>query len=399
MSDVIRIDLDQPQAEEDRFARLRLIPWWDQDKLAAAKALVIGAGALGNEIIKNLALLGVGNVLIADLDTIENSNLSRSILFRASDNGSEKASVAAKSARDIYPDMNVHSFNGNIVYDLGLGAYRWADIVIGGLDNREARLAINQACYKVNRPWIDGAIEQLNGLARMFVPPDGPCYECTMSKKDWELLEMRRSCNLLSREEMEAGKTPTTPTTASVIAGIQVQEAVKYLHGRATLAGRGFVFDGVGHDSYTIEYKRKNECYSHETFDRVLRLKHGVDEVTPAALLHNVRRKLDENAVLELNHDILHKLVCRNCDTEEVMLMSLGKVTEKQGRCPECREMREVETLHTIDGSEDFADRTFEQIGVPPFDIITARSGVNQIFIEFSADAERVLGPLCGEDR
>ncbi|HXE52352.1 MAG TPA: ThiF family adenylyltransferase, partial [Tepidisphaeraceae bacterium] len=174
-------------ATDDRFHRFGLIGWWDQKKLSAAKVLVIGAGALGNEIIKNLALLGVGNILIADMDRIENSNLSRSILYRASDNGSYKAEVAARSAKDVYPDIRAHSFVGNVVYDLGLGVFRWADVVLGGLDNREARLAINRACWKTNRPWIDGAIEQIQGTARVFAP-DGPCYECTMSETDWKLL-------------------------------------------------------------------------------------------------------------------------------------------------------------------------------------------------------------------
>lgn len=81
-----------PAIPEDRFARFRLIGWWDQQRLSAAKVLVVGAGALGNEIVKNLALLGVGNLLIADLDRIENSNLSRSVLYRAADQGCRKQS-------------------------------------------------------------------------------------------------------------------------------------------------------------------------------------------------------------------------------------------------------------------------------------------------------------------
>src|SRR5665213_3988029 len=158
---------------EDRFDRFRLISWWDQARLSRAKVLVVGAGALGNEIVKNLALLGVGNVFIADLDRIENSNLSRSILYRESDNGQYKARAAARAAADVYPRINAQAFVGNVVYDLGLGVFRWADVVIGGLDNREARLAINRNCWKVNRPWIDGAIEQIQGTARVFAP-DGP---------------------------------------------------------------------------------------------------------------------------------------------------------------------------------------------------------------------------------
>src|SRR5258707_3325621 len=79
--------------ESDRYGRLRLIPWWRQERLSAARVLVVGAGALGNEVLKNLALLGVGTVYVIDLDTIETSNLSRSVLFRAEDGGQSKAVV------------------------------------------------------------------------------------------------------------------------------------------------------------------------------------------------------------------------------------------------------------------------------------------------------------------
>src|SRR3954463_3515100 len=104
----LQISLGDTTAEkDDRFHRFKLISWWDQDRLRNAKVVVIGAGALGNELLKNLALLGVGNVLVADMDRIENSNLSRSVLYRASDNGQLKATAAANATRGIYPDMNV----------------------------------------------------------------------------------------------------------------------------------------------------------------------------------------------------------------------------------------------------------------------------------------------------
>src|SRR5437588_11469685 len=84
--------------DDDRYGRLRLIPWWRQDRLAAARILVVGAGALGNEVLKNLALLGVGTVYVIDRDVVETSNLSRSVLFRAEDGGRPKAEGAARRA-------------------------------------------------------------------------------------------------------------------------------------------------------------------------------------------------------------------------------------------------------------------------------------------------------------
>src|SRR5437763_8115987 len=111
------------QLEEDRFSRFRLIQWWDQRKIAAARILVVGAGALGNEILKNLALLGFRNIVIVDLDKIELSNLSRSVLYRESDVGQYKSEAAAAAVRQLAPDVCVTALHGNITTELGLGLF------------------------------------------------------------------------------------------------------------------------------------------------------------------------------------------------------------------------------------------------------------------------------------
>jgi adenylyltransferase/sulfurtransferase len=390
---------DTTAEQDDRFHRFRLISWWDQDRLKKAKVLVVGAGALGNELLKNLALLGVGNVLVADMDRVENSNLSRAVLYRASDNGQLKATAAARAAKEIYPDLSIQAFNGNIVYDLGLGVFRWADIVLGGLDNREARLAINRACWKLNKPWIDGAIEAIQGTARVFVP-DGaaqaaPCYECTMSETDWRLLNFRRSCNLLTRQEMERGKTPTTPTISSIIAGVQAQEAVKILHGMETFAGKGWVFAGLSADSYQTEFQRKEDCYSHDPVHEIVPLDARADTLTVRQLLEQARAILGPKAELELGRDILEKLVCPRCKSEETLFASLGKVTADKAWCPNCKDVRrDVQTFHKIRGDESFLDQTLASIGVPAFDILVSRNVNRVVGFELSGDAAEVLGPL-----
>ena len=144
-------EFDVNDFSEDKYSRLKLIPWWDQDKLKNANIMVVGAGAIGNELVKNLALLGVGNIYIFDMDMIEHTNLTRSVLYRQKDVGRYKAEVAAERAMEINPDVHAEAFISNIIDDVGLGVFRRMDVVLGGLDNREARLAINQSCYKVNR--------------------------------------------------------------------------------------------------------------------------------------------------------------------------------------------------------------------------------------------------------
>ena len=318
----------------------------------------------------------MGRVFVADRDRVENSNLSRSILFRERDCGRPKAEVAAERAVEVYPGIRVRPFTGNVVYDLGQGVYRWADIILGGLDNREARVAINQATARAGKVWIDGAIERLDGVARVFDPATGPCYECTMGENDWKMLEARRSCALLSRGEMEQGKVPTTPTTASIVAGIQVQEAVKYLHGLDVIAGQGFVFDGTHHQSYLVSYTRKEDCPAHEADESVELLPGGAADTKVGDLLERARSDLGPAAVLEAGRDLLGSLRCESCNEEEPVFASLGRITEAQGQCPRCGQPRTPSMFHTIDDRRpELLDMTLAGIGIPPWDVLVGRAG------------------------
>jgi len=401
---------DGARATDDRFQRFSLIGWWNQQKLASARVLVVGAGALGNEIVKNLAMLGVGNVVVVDMDRIENSNLSRSVLFRASDNGRYKAEVAVEAAKQIFPGIRARAVVGSIIDDVGLGLFDWADVVMGGLDNREARLFINRACYRLGKPWIDGAIETIQGTARVFVPEGhpsctvegGPCYECTMSENDWRLLQLRRSCNLLTRAEMETGRTPTTPTISSIIAGVQCQEAVKLLHSMQVMSGKGWVFEGLSTDSYQVEFQRKPDCLSHEPLDEVVRLDHSAAGMTVAQLLDEARQRLGASFEIELPREVVKEFVCPRCKKVESVFLPLGKVRAGTATCPDCAGdvQRTVETFFKLRADCTFTDRTLLDTGIRPFDIVFARSGTRTIGLELSGDAASVLAeclaPLSG---
>ena len=391
--------IDNDDSESERFSRFNLIQWWDQNRLSSAKVIVVGAGALGNEIIKNLSLLCIGNLHIIDFDKIEHSNLSRSVLYREADNGSSKSSTAALAAKDIYPKANVESIDADIVFDIGAGVFRWCDLVICGLDNREARLAINRQCFLFQKVWIDGAIESIQGIARVF-QSNGPCYECTMSQKDWELIKLRRSCNLLKKEEMEGGKTPTTPTISAIIAGVQCQEAIKVLHGLSSIAGKGYVFNGLSCDSYMVEYQRKEDCFRHDPLEIVCPLDSRSDNTTINDLIARAKEDLGSDAVLELSRDIVEKFYCSTCGKEEFIFKSLGLVTEKAAICPSCANpKRDYSTFCTLYGDEHFLDYSFFNIGIPRFDIVIGRSSRSVVGYEFSGDEEFVLGRLSSAYR
>ncbi len=299
----------------------------------------------------------------------------------------------------------MHFFDGDVIHGLGAGVYRWADFVLGGLDNREARLSINRQCWRLGRPWIDGAIEQIQGCARVFVPEndEAPCYECTMSDRDWKLLQLRRSCNLLTQAEMEGGKTPTTPTISSIIAGVQCQEALKLLHGLDVISGRGWMFTGLSADAYTVEYQRKPGCLSHDPLDEVMALGWRADGVTVAQLLEFARKVAGPGAELELGRDMLEKLICPACGTVEEVFDSLGRVPASRAICPSCAKKdgkqirRQVVTFDRVRGNEPFLNKTAAEIGVPAFDVLTARGNGKAIGLELAEDAKDVLGPLMDD--
>ena len=394
---IVRSSLAAEAAEPDaRFSRFRLIGWWNQEKIRSAKVLVIGAGALGNEILKNLALLGFSRIVIVDLDSIDATNLSRSILYRAADVGRSKAEVAAGAVRNIFPEARVHAITGDVVHGLGLGLFGWADVVLAGLDNREARLWINRACWKMNKPWIDGAIEGINGVARVFLPGTPPCYECTLGETDWAILNKRMSCNLLALEATVEGKVATTPTISSIIAGLQVQEAVKLLHGLPVLAGKGFIFEGLNHTSYRVEYTENAECMSHYTFGELIALPETSRELTLGGLLERARRDLGAHDVtLEFSRDVIHKLSCPRCHAEEELFAAVGTVPYTRGKCPACGEARAVVTAHGYSGTEAFGARSLDSLGIPQFDVFVARSAARELAYLIAGDAGAVLGELA----
>lgn len=390
------IDLQSADFAEDKYSRLRLIPWWNQDRLSNAAVMVVGAGAIGNELIKDLALLGIGRILIIDMDKIENTNLTRSVLYRAKDVGRYKAEVAAERASEMNPDVKAKAFVANIIDDIGLGVFRRMNVVLGGLDNREARLAINQSCYKVNNPWIDGAIEALNGFARVFTPPDGACYECTMTETDWKLINKRKSCALLTHEQMAEGKIPTTPTSSAIVAGVQVQEMLKLLHsdrGLPTLAGKCYVFNGLTHDSYVVEYQRKPDCMSHDTIDLINERPWSARTIALKELVSAVKAELGHHAVVDFDREIATTAACSCGETKDIFC-PVHKLRGQDIVCPKCGNTMNFDSIHTLNGTEPFLDKTPFDIGIPLLHIIAGRNGMNIKYYEFSSDTEEVFAGL-----
>ena len=375
--------------DDDRYGRLRLIPWWRQERLAQARVLVVGAGALGNEVIKNLALLGVGTCFVIDLDDVEPSNLSRSVLFRHADGGRPKAEVAAAAAREINPEVAFAPLRGDVLTDVGLGLFADVDVVIGCLDNREARLWVNRQCWKVGTPWVDAGIQEIQGVVKVFVPPDSACYECAMTQRDYQLLNRRYSCPLLRRDEILEGKVPTAPTIASMMAALQVQEALKLLHGLPVAAGSAMVFNGVTNQFYTTQLPFRDDCLSHETYPEPVALALG--QSAPAAALFAAARAhlgpgFEGPLTLGLDRELVVAIDCPRCGWHSEVMRPRTRVSMSEAICPHCREAARPELVSAVEEGSPLAAQPLARLGVPPYDIVRIEADEHTAFVLLAAD-------------
>jgi molybdopterin/thiamine biosynthesis adenylyltransferase len=379
-----------PDVEHDRYATFGFLGWWDRRRVAEATVLVAGAGALGNEVLKNLALCGVGRLLVVDFDAVESANLSRSVLFREADRGRNKAEVAAEAVRRLNPDVAVRVIAGDLTRAVGGGVFRHVDAVVGCLDNREARLFLNRACLRVGKPWVDGAIHEMLGEARVFARGRGGCYECTLVRADYEAMNVRYSCSSLARDLVLEGKVATTPTIASIIAGIEAQEVLKLLHGLAVDPGKGLVFNGLTNEAYTVTYPFKESCFSHQSCGDVEECPGLSASSTVAGTLAHMRGRLGEDAFLELELDLLVDFECANGHPSPPVLEPVTRVPESAARCPDCGSLRWPRQTHVLDGSEPYQDRTLADLGIPPFGLVcgrTPRGGIR--YFELTGDYPR----------
>lgn len=167
-----------------RYARHLSLEGWDQDVISSSKVLIVGVGALGCEIAKNLALVGVGNLILIDMDTIEISNLSRQMLFTERDKGKLKVEVAKESLNILNPEVKITTYTKKF-QELPLSVFTDADVIAGGLDSFSARFTLNRISHELCIPYVDGAATGFKGNVQIIVPEGcpallkpTPCLRC-----------------------------------------------------------------------------------------------------------------------------------------------------------------------------------------------------------------------------
>jgi len=251
--------LDNVGQQADRFARARLIAGWDTERLAAVTAVIAGVGALGNEVAKNLALAGVGRLILCDPDTVTITNLSRTVLFTASDVGRPKPVAAEAALRSIAPDTGVVPRQAELVSGVGLGELADAAVVLGCLDTVRARMQLLGRATLAGAALVDGGTGPWAGEIRLRLSPDEPCFACALTAHERGISDVPWSC---------AEPPPTGPVAASIVSTALVGSWMTVAALRLIFADppgyRLLRIDALGGRTEPVQLTRDPDCPHHQ---------------------------------------------------------------------------------------------------------------------------------------
>jgi molybdopterin/thiamine biosynthesis adenylyltransferase len=246
------------EAAADRYARQRVIPGWDQGRLTTATAVVIGVGALGNEVAKNLALAGVGRLILCDPDVISVSNLSRTVLLGAGDVGRAKVTVAAGALRRLAPGVAVEPRVADLARGVGLGELADAGVVLGCVDSIRARMRLLGRCALVGAPLIDGGTHPHGGEVRLRLSTQEPCFGCTLTPHERGVADLPWSCFGTN----SGGPQPATIATTALVASWMSLLAVNLTFGERPPYRALRIEAATGHTAPVV-FERDPKCPFH----------------------------------------------------------------------------------------------------------------------------------------
>lgn len=293
-----------------RYSRHLLIPevaLAGQERLAAARVLVVGAGGLGSPALQYLAAAGVGRIGIADGDVVDETNLQRQTIFSTSDVGANKAAVARDRLLALNPHIAIDAFTAHVTAENARELVRLYDVVLDCTDRFATRYLVNDACWFEGKPDVYASIFRFDAQVSVFARDRGPCYRC------------------LFPESPPVGAIPSCAEggVLGVLAGIagtwQANEALKIVLGIGEpLIGRLMLIDALGARSREVAFERDPDCAlcgtatiteiseadDDERFDADELTASELDEALKSAVLLDVREP--HEAVLGLVEGAVH---------------------------------------------------------------------------------------------
>lgn len=243
------------ESQRQRYLRhilLKEVGAQGQQKLLAARVLVVGAGGIGAPLIQYLAAAGVGTIGIADDDEVAISNLQRQVIYASNDIGAAKTARARAAVARLNPDIAVVEHNQRLSDDNAGAIIADYDIVVEGIDNFEGRYAINRAAIADEKPLVSAAVGRFEGQLATFKPFAGaglPCYRCLVPEAPPR------------DEQINCAEVGVLGAVTGVMGTLAAMEVLKEVLGLGdSLAGRLMHYDGLKAQFRTIALPADPHC-------------------------------------------------------------------------------------------------------------------------------------------
>ena len=348
-------------AAAGRYARHRGIPGWRQERLTAATAVVLGVGALGNEVVKNVALAGVGRIVLCDPDDVDVGNLSRSVLFGPDDVGRPKVEAAAGALRRLGLPVAVDARRSSLTRGVGLGELADADMVLGCLDSTRARLELLGRCALADATLVDGGTGPWSGEVRVRTDAESPCWSCSLGAWDRGVSDVPRDC----REIQGPGEEAASVVTTTLVAGWMTAVGLRLVFGEEPPA-RVLRIDVAAGRTGGVELTRDPRCPHH----RPARPRPRRIPVTSRDTVADLFAAVPAGSEVEVWSPLSIPLKCRSCGTRSDYDSS--HAAAQPARCVTCG--AEVRIRRSKRLGEAGPQERLSVLGVAPQEMLPVRS-------------------------
>jgi molybdopterin/thiamine biosynthesis adenylyltransferase len=390
-------------AKHTRYARLEALPTISDAGLAALqgqRVAVLGAGNIGGQLAHHLVLLGAG-VILVDRDIVTEANLGTQG-FVENQIGRPKADARAEWLAPLNPECRIEPMHADI-RRLGLGALRDASLLCSCLDNRPARMRVNEIAVRLGIPWVDGALDgsgtSLFGRVACYDPrqPDAACYLCPYDGRSLQELirEGTTSAGCAASWWKEHGEPlPTLATSAlgGAVASLQAIWSLSVLLGRPEeVAGREVYFDLGRRLLSSHRLTHNSRClFDHVAWPLTPLPSHTATVAQTFAFADGT---LGGESVLQLvGRTIVTKVQCPRCAAERSLYRAVDAIDAAEVLCTCGSEMHPAASglLDRFDRSEatPFLERSWAQIGLPPSDVLIARSHEKELSLLLDTTAD-----------
>jgi molybdopterin/thiamine biosynthesis adenylyltransferase len=243
-----------------RFDRHGGIAGWDQGRIAKSTAVIVGVGAIGNEVSRLLAMAGIGRLVLCDPDVVAESNLSRTVLFRSADIGDLKVEAASRALASLAPGTEVEPVAAPHLSGVGLAGLRNADLVLSCVDTIAARVALAARCNAVGAGLIDAGTDAWGGQV-CYYRPGGSCLGCGLGGQQRALRDDPWSCS----RPVVGQPSPASAPVSALTGAWQATMALRVVLGLDVTDGK-FLIEASGQTSRTA-ITRNPDCPLHDRLD------------------------------------------------------------------------------------------------------------------------------------